>query len=259
MRSTLFKVALFSCAIITVNVGSAQAFSTKDLALTEDPFRTKTRLEAAEKQAEEAKEEQKENEKPNLDSEQPVVKEPVKHMVAESETLIKIAEKYNLTWNRLFDKNTQISNPDVLNIGDELVIPEPNEQLPARPRPATAPRSEVVKNSGIVKTRTVNMARGSSAGNTYAPGYCTWYAKQRRPDLPNRLGNASSWVARAAAQGYATGSAPRAGAIGQQGNHVVYIESVNSDGTVTVSEMNYRGIGVISSRTAPASSFRYIY
>jgi peptidoglycan DL-endopeptidase CwlO len=77
--------------------------------------------------------------------------------------------------------------------------------------------------------------------------------------LPNNLGNANTWVARAAAQGIPTGSAPRVGAIGQQGMHVVYVESVNGDGTVTVSEMNFRGRYVISSRTVPASTFRYIY
>lgn len=97
------------------------------------------------------------------------------------------------------------------------------------------------------------------AGNTYDRGNCTWYAKSKRPDLPNSLGNADTWVSRAKALGYQTGIEPIVGAIGQQGRHVVVVESVNDDGTVTISEMNYQGLGVISRRTLPASDFRYIY
>jgi surface antigen len=99
----------------------------------------------------------------------------------------------------------------------------------------------------------------SSAGNTYAPRNCTWYAKSKRPDLPNNLGNANTWVSRASAQGIATGSVPKAGAIGQQGNHVVYIERVNGDVTVHLSEMNFDYNGGFRYRNAPASNFSYIY
>lgn len=103
------------------------------------------------------------------------------------------------------------------------------------------------------------MGPAMSAGNTYARGYCTWYAKSRRPDLPNNLGNANTWFTRANSQGIPTGTVPRAGAIGQRGWHVVYIERVNADGTVFVSEMNYKGWGITSTRSAPANSFKYIY
>jgi len=99
----------------------------------------------------------------------------------------------------------------------------------------------------------------SDTSNTYERGQCTWYAKSKRPDLPNNLGNANTWVERASAQGIATGSTPRAGAIGQQGMHVVYIEAVNNDGTVYLSEMNYDYNGGFRYRTANASDFMYIY
>lgn len=100
----------------------------------------------------------------------------------------------------------------------------------------------------------------SSANNTYAWGQCTWYAKNKRPDLPNGLGNGGQWVANAAARGLATGATPRAGAIGEQPGHVVYVESVNGNGTVNISEMNYNGgVGVVHYRTVAASAFTYIY
>lgn len=186
---------------------------------------------------------------------------PKQHTVVDGESLVKIAEANQTTWVRLFNKNTAIADPNIIAAGQTLIIPFPDEQLTERPLPEpvlaapTAPSSRTTLAPRAQATPRV----GSSAGNSYSPGYCTWYAKNRRPDLPNNLGNADTWVARAAAQGLATGSTPRAGAIGQQGMHVVYIESVNGDGTVTVSEMNYQGRGVISGRTVPASSFRYIY
>ena len=133
-------------------------------------------------------------------------------------------------------------------------------ELPAIvPPPQVAPMSSTRSASTQSSVSTSSVGRSSSAGNSYGYGYCTWYVKNRRPDMPNNLGNANTWVARAAAQGMATGSAPRAGAVGQAGMHVVYVESVNADGSVTVSEMNRAGWNVISSRTVPASYFQYIY
>lgn len=102
----------------------------------------------------------------------------------------------------------------------------------------------------------------NSAGNTYAPGNCTWYAKSKRPDLPNNLGNANTWYQNAAAQGFNVGTAPKKGAIAQAINemHVAYVEGVSLDGsTVTISEMNYGGLYRMNTRTVPASQFIYIY
>lgn len=106
------------------------------------------------------------------------------------------------------------------------------------------------------------LPRYSLGGNSYAYGYCTYYVAGRRY-VPSNWGNANSWLYNARAAGYSTGSAPAVGAIAWEGTgyygHVSYVESV-SGGMVTVSEMNYGGgWNRISRRTAPASSFRYIY
>jgi surface antigen len=106
---------------------------------------------------------------------------------------------------------------------------------------------------------TPSISLASSAGNLYAKRNCTWYAKEKRPDLPNNLGNANTWAQRARNQGIPTGSVPKVGAIGQRGMHVVYVDRVNPDNTVVISEMNYVGLGKISHRTLPANSFTYIY
>ena len=72
------------------------------------------------------------------------------------------------------------------------------------------------------------------------------------------MGNASAWVSSARSQGLATGSTPQVGAVAQSGNHVAYVEAVNGN-TVTVSEMNWVGLYVTSTRTTSAGSFTYIY
>lgn len=193
----------------------------------------------------------------------PAVDRITKHTVTKGETLSDIAKQYGTTWQRLYDKNDGITDPDTIEPGIILVIPEKTEQLKSRTLTTEAVASDNATSptatSAQITTPATLRTAGSSAGNGYYAGYCTWYAKSRRPDMPNNLGNADTWVARAAAQGFATGSVPRAGAIGQQGMHVVYVERVNKNGTVTISEMNYEGFGVVSSRTVPASTFMYIY
>lgn len=191
--------------------------------------------------------------------------EPKIHEVQAGDSLSSIAQMHETTWVRLFNKNEHITQPDIIKAGDKIVIPLPDEQLKDRPLPElpvvqTVPASQVSTTTAQQgRTSVVATSRGASSGNTYTPGYCTWYAKSRRPDLPNNLGNADTWVTRAAAQGIPTGYTPRAGAIGQQGMHVVYVERVNGDGTVFVSEMNFQGLYVISTRTVPASTFAYVY
>lgn len=187
----------------------------------------------------------------------PTPKPAQTHTVAAGDSLTKIAATYQTTWQRLYAKNTDLADPNVITSGYVLTIPTADEVLPER----TVPVAPVVTTSQPVSSAkpATTAHRGAVAGNSYTYGYCTWYVKNRRPDMPNNLGNANTWVARAAAQGMATGSAPRTGAVGQQGMHVVYVEAVNGDGTVTISEMNHLGFGVINSRTVPASYFSYIY
>lgn len=105
--------------------------------------------------------------------------------------------------------------------------------------------------------------RPAIPGNDYDAGNCTWYVKSKRPDLPNNLGNANTWGINAQAWGWDYSSTPRVGsvavdeAIGDYG-HVAIVENVSGD-SVTISEMNWNGLGVVSTRTVPASMYKYIY
>lgn len=199
-----------------------------------------------------------------------IEQKPKQHVVKENESLSDVAEIHETTWKRIYDKNETIQNPDLINPGDELVIPDPTEELPERGLPTPPPvqvrtassvAARTKQNNTVATTQTVVAPRGSNGGNLYTAGNCTWYVKSRRPDLPNNLGNANTWASRAASQGISTGSTPRVGAVAQAraGMHVAYVTAVNGDGTITISEMNYRNLYEVSSRVTPASNWIYIY
>lgn len=105
----------------------------------------------------------------------------------------------------------------------------------------------------------------SAASDPFPAGQCTWWAAKKRPDLyPKVHGNAGDWLAEAQAGGIPTGSTPAVGAIavflpyvaGAGGyGHVAYVESVNGDGTITISEYNWSiPLGGPDYRRIPASN-----
>lgn len=187
---------------------------------------------------------------------EPKKPEPVVYSVVSGDNLSKIGTAHNVEWQRLWAKNTQLSNPDLIHVGDKITIPEPSEQL-SRDLPAVVALPAITP--GVVAAKPVY-----DGSNTYDYGYCTWYVKNRRgASIPNGLGNANTWYSRAAGMGLAVGSEPRAGAVGTttRGSlgHVVYVESVNGDGTINISEMNAPTFGKTTYRTASAGEFLYIY
>jgi len=91
-----------------------------------------------------------------------------------------------------------------------------------------------------------------AGGNQFALGYSTWYVATKVP-IP-WFGTAIQWWLNAVAFGYAEGQVPRVGAVmvsleGGVNGHVAYVESVNGDGSWTVSEMDYTGWNVVDRRT----------
>lgn len=103
--------------------------------------------------------------------------------------------------------------------------------------------------------------------NGYVPGYCTWYVANKRAQigrpLPANLGNASTWD-NYAPQGW--DRVPRVGAAvvtAERGaGHVAFVEQVNPDGSVLVSEMNRRRRYEVTTRVfspAEAGTYKYIH
>lgn len=110
---------------------------------------------------------------------------------------------------------------------------------------------------------TVTTYAANSSGNGYAPGNCTYYVKEMRPDLPNDLGNANQWYVNAKAEGFKVGSKPKIGAVGVSyegwAGHVVYVQKIKKNGNIIISEMNYMGLWNKNTREVSPSSFVYIY
>lgn len=77
--------------------------------------------------------------------------------------------------------------------------------------------------------------------------YTAWKVGQRTGEFPRYWGNANMWPSSARAAGYSTGSTPRANSVGVilagDYGHVVWIEAVNDDGTVDISQYNYYNAG----------------
>jgi len=118
--------------------------------------------------------------------------------------------------------------------------------------------------ASAVVAQASSLNSSASPGNHFSYGYCTWYVANRRP-IP-WFGNAIEWWPNARAYGYAEGSTPAVGAVmvtrESSPGHVAYVESVNGDGSWTVSEMNFVAWGVVSRRTlrpgqAPVVGFIY--
>lgn len=146
------------------------------------------------------------------------------------------------------------------------------------------PGDKIVVPDGVQVVAAVqsSFGGGSSAGfsfgsapiygyNGYDYGYCTWWVAVRRNQvgrpIPSNLGNASTWKSLGARAGLGVGNTPAAGAViwtppRDYYGHVGYVESVNPDGSVNISEMNVRGWNVVSHRTlspGEAANFSYIY
>lgn len=79
--------------------------------------------------------------------------------------------------------------------------------------------------------------------------YTAWKVYQKNGYMPywGGRGNANQWPGNARAAGIPVSSTPRAGSVGVimagQYGHVVWVESVNGDGTINISQYNYYNAG----------------
>ncbi|OAW32600.1 CHAP domain-containing protein [Staphylococcus hominis] len=106
--------------------------------------------------------------------------------------------------------------------------------------------------------------------NTYAKGQCTYYVFDRVKEdhylISNQWGDAKHWANKAKKQGYTVNENPTKGSIlhypkGKHG-HVAYVEQVNNDGSLIVSDMNFRKPYEITTRFVDVDQvdqFNYIH
>lgn len=177
----------------------------------------------------------------------------IKHKVSNNESLIKIGKHYDVDWKRIFYKNTNIANPDRIEVGTELIIPQDDEELAEREIAPVVVR----QTAASPKPARATVSRSYATSGWYPRGQCTWYVSTRRP--VGNWGNASSWRWQAQRDGYNISARPVAGAIAWRGGHVAYVESV-SGSSMTISEANYDWNGSIRTITVPVSSYSaFIY
>lgn len=188
--------------------------------------------------------------------------------VAEGDSLSSIAEANGTTWTRLFDANESIANPDAINPGDKIRVPAADEQLADRTSAALAAQQTARAQAAPAARRSTYTTRQYTSkpvsSSSYYVGngmWCTDYVHSRRPDVAV-YGNAGyNWISAAQRAGKSTGTAPQAGAVAVTNGHVAYVESVNTDGSYTVSEMgwNYKA-GNYNKRTVRPGTFgQFIY
>lgn len=174
-------------------------------------------------------------------------KSTITYIVEGGDTLSSIGWKFGL-------KLTTIKTAN--NLSSETI--KPGQSLKISPEDLSAAylkQLAATQKKKVAGASKVNKTPGSS-NNAYPYGWCTYYVATRRY-VPVHWGDAKNWLNSARSAGYATGSQPAAGAIMVSSEswygHVAYVESV-SGGMITISEMNYKGWGITSSRTISASS-----
>lgn len=175
------------------------------------------------------------------------------------DTVQALAQKYGAEAARIISYNDlEVSG---LTPGTRIVIP--GGILPENERP------RLVTSTSVSSAARISAASAAVAGNKYDYGYCTWYVYNKRAQIGRPVGsfwgNAVSWASYARSSGYVVNNTPEVGAVLQNGGgygHVAFVESVGADGSVTVSEMNYAGWNVVSTRTisaGQASGYNYIH
>lgn len=195
------------------------------------------------------------------------------YTVKGGDTVELIASKYGSTAAEI----TALNDLEESGVTEGAMIVIRNGSLPETERPEyVAPR----RSSTTYSTTTYRYSYLGSASDRQniqviyprftgaGGGQCVNWASYMRPDLGAlRLGNARDWARGAAAHGYSVNRTPSAGAIFQTSSgwygHVGYVEAVNADGSITVTEMNYGYVPYrVIRATIPAGSvgsFNYIH
>jgi surface antigen len=190
----------------------------------------------------------------------------IKYTIKAGDSIDAVASKFKAEKDKIIAFNDLPANGD-LEVGKEIVIPDGQGEAPKTSasqgnsgQSVIGKRQYANTQGGTPQISSGNILRGKAgSGHAFPYGYCTWYVAQKR--YVPWSGNAGTWLYHAKALGYATGRAPRVGAImvtteNIYYGHVAYVEKVSGD-TITVSEMNYVGFARSDRRVLSASA-RYI-
>ena len=198
------------------------------------------------------------------------------YTVKSGDTLETIASKYGSSVAEI----TTLNDLELSGISEGMRIVIKNGTLPTTERPEyVAPVTYSYSYSGSAYSRSnVRVISRYFYDSNYPypsnpgiPGQCTWYAWWWRAtnasslgQLPGGLSHARYWASQLASRGVS--HTPKVGAVFQTSSgvygHVGVVIAINSDGSITVREMNYLGNYVLTEAEIPASlvsNFNYIY
>lgn len=178
----------------------------------------------------------------------------VLHKVTANDTLPDIAKEFNANIDTIISYNN-LANDDDINAGDLLIIPDGSVTAPVKPvaKPKPSIANKVTTKHGktviVYEPAPGDITEIGGAAHSFPWGECTYYVAQRR-NVPWG-GNARDWLANARAHGAKEGRVPIVGAIMVSGEsrygHVAIVQQVQGD-QFEVSEMNYKGKGVVDTR-----------
>ncbi len=187
------------------------------------------------------------------------------YTVKAGDTIDSIVEKYGSNANEI----SALNDLEVSGISDGMVIVIKDGSLPETERPEyVAPVRRYYTNTNYTYTYLGNASSRTnvSCNRSLGAGQCTTWGWLKRPDLGFIKANANRWDDVARSAGVLVDHSPAAGAIFQTDSgwygHVGYVESVNADGSINVSERNYAGCYGVMFSTIPASEvgrFNYIH
>lgn len=171
------------------------------------------------------------------------------YTVKEGDKIDDIAKKYKAEKGKIIAFNDLPATGE-LKAGQEITIPDGQKEVPRTQSSLVPSRPyESFESAGRI------LSGKAGTGHQFPYGYCTWYVAQRR--YVPWGGNAGTWLYHAKAAGYATGRTPKVGSIMVTSEswwgHVAIVEKV-SGGSITISEMNYKGWAKKSTRTLSTSS-----
>jgi surface antigen len=165
-----------------------------------------------------------------------------------ADTVALLAQRYHADAASIIGYNA-IRNPGVLALGTYVMIPDGTGFTASQDAGSALAASQGQATAAGVGPDEI--PHGGSGYNHFPWGQCTYYVASRR-NIPWN-GNAWQWFGAAQSYGMATGSRPRVGAVmvtweSRYYGHVAIVEQVYGDGSYLISEMNYRGLGIVDYR-----------
>lgn len=183
------------------------------------------------------------------------------YTVKEGDTFELVATKYGSPASHIIAYN-DLETADSLTVGARILLP--GGSLPTNERPENQRIQTSPANSNFAASQPVYRVYHPVAGGNPLPyGWCTWYAWQwRKENMPwnytlpgSGLGDARYWDENLRNR-YYIDRTPKYGSVFQNDHgyygHVGIVTGVNSDGSITISDMNgVAGWGRVGSTTVP--------